>query len=284
MTPIELYTWRYPQLALAIEEGMSKTEAYGNIVRRGILPEHPAFSGKETGEEKLLLMDTPTGAIEVLYLPEREMFEYFVRALAHRCEPAAIPPSMGAVMISGLNNWRKIESHKKEYLAQGKTDWQAEFKRFTAKKENYKDTVLLVSKGYYSAVTPKEAGFTPEEWMEKSRTIRIYHELAHAVSRKLYPDDVQTVRDEVVADSIGLLAAFGTYDGMLAKMLLGIREGAYHAGGRLENYVESYELERMVRRAEIWIETLQVFYENSERKKPLEYLLEDSFLKKLTII
>lgn len=271
---MEQYTWTYPQLSLSIREGMSREEEYIDIVRRGILPNTPVFPLQETGFEEAYVLDTPAGRAEVLYLPERKIFEHFVRALAHRCEPVPLPPSMGAMMISGVNNWRKIEAHKKAYHKNGGTNWAEEFRAFTAKKDNYKDVILLVSRGNYSALTAEAAGFSKEEWIKKSKTIRIYHELTHFVSRKLFPENRDILRDEVLADSVGLFAVFGCYDALLAKKLLGIEGQEYRSGGRLENYVEEALLKEAAEEAKEMVKALEVFYGANGGKSPFELLME----------
>lgn len=273
MTPIAQYLWKYPQLSLPVSEGMSKSPEYLAIVRKGILPSEPTFPLQETGLEETDIIDTPSGPAEVLYLPNREIFEYFVHVLGYRCEPVPIPASMGSMMISGINNWRKIEAHKKEYLSAGGTDWKTEFREFTGKQENYKDVVLLISRGNYSALSAQDAGFKEEEWLEKSRTIRTYHELSHFVSRKLFPQNKEPLRDEIVADSIGILAAFGCYDELLAKKVLGIEKETYRAGGRLENYVENEQLQKEALRAKRIIEELNQFYTGQGKMTPFELLL-----------
>lgn len=54
--------------------------------------------------------------------------------------------------------------------------------------------------------------------------------------RKLYPDDISFIRDELIADCIGLIAAFGYFDVRLLKLFLGIENDIYREGGRLQNY------------------------------------------------
>lgn len=146
---------------------------------------------------------------------------------------------MGAVTISGIVSWTKIREHKKEYFQSGGTDWQGEFKRFTSNPENYKGTLLIVSRGGYSALKADDAGYSAGEWEEKSLEIRIYHELCHFVCRALFPDRKGAVLDEIVADCFGILKAVEYYDTELAKKCLGIYGKEYHAGGRLENYLAS---------------------------------------------
>ena len=243
---------RYPQLALPIQADMRSTTEYKDTVLRGkpVLRE-PAFIGSP--EDRLSRYDTPAGPVDALYLAEREDFEHALRALAYRCEPVEILPSVGASTVSGLINWEKIHRHRDAWLAAGDQDWSAEFKRFTADKANYLDTLLLLSSGNYSAVPADDVGLSQEEWLDKSLTIRTYHELTHFVCRKLYPDDRDAIRDEVLADAMGLTAAFGSYDPGLAKRFLGIDGESPREGARITHYVEPQELPAAVTQARQWI-------------------------------
>ena len=260
MNKANKYLYNYPQLSLGIQEGMSQSEEYRNIVRKGIMPDKLAFPFELSGEEDEYTIDTPAGEVSVLYLPDRAIFEYFIKVLAHRNEPVEIPLSMGASLISGINSWRKIYAHKEEYLQSGKDDWDEEFTRFISVKENYKDTVLIVSKGYYSALKPEYINMNSDEWLEKSKTIRIYHEISHYISRKLFIENKEVLRDEIVADAIGFIAAFGYYDSLLARKVLGIDNEKFNRDGRLINYVSEEELDIYIDRAHKIIDTLDDYF------------------------
>ena len=227
---------RYPQLIIPLAYEAKDSAAYKNAVLRG-QPVEGELNFSHSAEDCLTVYDTPAGCAEVLYLEKRDDFEHAVQALAYRCEPREIPASMGATTIRGLINWQKIHNHRDEYIASGHLDWNAEFRRFTSKKSNYLDSIILISNGYYSAVQPETIGLQSDLWREKSVVIRTWHELTHFVCRGLFPDDIDAVRDEVFADMIGLAAAFGNYDPYLAKVFLGIENDTYRQGGRLENYL-----------------------------------------------
>ena len=261
---------RYPQLSLPVADDTRYSEIYRNTVLRGEEPVgEPAFTFSE--EDRLETVSTPAGEVEVIYLRNREDFEHCIRALAYRCENREIPPTTGASTISGLINWEKIRKHREEYTAAGGKDWDREFEHFTADRKNYRDTVIVLSHGYYSAVTPEEAGFPEEEWVQLSYTIRKYHELAHFVSRTLYPENREAVRDEVLADMNGILAALGHFDADLAGRFLGVRNGKY-TGGRLENYVDKEKLSAAAGHVCDMISYLEKNCTGS--RKPFEYLLE----------
>ena len=262
---------RYPQLLLPISDETRHSEAYRDAVLCGEeLEGTPDFtlSHKDTFE----VADTPAGRIEVLSLSERADFEHCFRALAYRCENAEIPPTTGATIISGLINWEKIRRHQEEYLAAGGDDWDGEFRRFTAVRENYRDSIILLSRGYYSALSPADAGYSEKEWRELSYTIRKYHELAHFVSQRLFPENKNALRDEVLADMNGIVAALGHFDAELAGKFLGVIGGSYVPGGRLENYVSAEELPSAVSRAAEMLAILD--RDHSAPSKPFEKLLE----------
>jgi len=275
MSPVEYYTWKYPQLTLPIKEGMKDSEEYGNIVKAGIFPENLACFMKENGLEERIPLNTPAGYAEALYLPERDEFEYYYKALSNRCEPMDIPLTTGAVMISGINSWRRIYAHKEEFLQNhSEEEWDAEFDIFISDKNNFRDSVLLLSKGEYSHVSYERTGFTESEWIDMSKKIRLYHEMTHFVSRKLYPEHQEAVRDEVLADSIGIIGALGKFEPQLERLVLGIENGICREDGRLRNYVDEIMVDKATQYADLLISELSDFYSHNNFDDPFDYLLE----------
>lgn len=247
---------RYPQLALPIRKGISRSDEFRRAVYQGE-PSGctPAFHFSP--EDQLNAYETPAGIAEALYIADREDFEHAYRALAYKCEPEPILPSVGAVTIRGLINWKKIHDHETDYLAGGGTEWGKEFDRFTAEKTNYLDTIILLSSGEYSAIQASRTGLGEREWLNKSLIIRTFHELTHFICLRLQPEKKEALRDEIIADCIGLLAAFGEYRTVLARMFLGIESGNYRRGGRLEHYVDGAILEAQQRADDLIRETEQ---------------------------
>lgn len=245
---------RFPQLRVPLGPDAKNSALYKELVLKGqkrdLVPTGFSFSE----EDELKLWQTPAGPVEVLYLKERADFERCVCALAYRCEPRPIPSSMGATTISGLIDWKKIRDHQAEYEAAGGKAWKDEFKRFTADPNNYRATLIVVGNGYYSAVAPETVNISPDEWLDRSLTIRTYHELTHFVCRRWYPQDIDPIRDEVIADAVGLVAAFGVYDPYKASLFLGIETDDYRLGGRLENYQkDNLPISKAVDTARTWM-------------------------------
>ena len=181
-------------------------------------------------------------------------FITFLRIMASRCTMADIPDTQGASLLDGISDWTKIRAHKAEYIAgelkkgNPNPDWISEFKRFTSDKRNYLSTLAVLSVGPYSGISTEAINgyfhsrgqrmITEEEWLSLSDTIRRYHECTHFICRKRYPDKKDAVWDELVADAVGISAAFGSYERGLGELFLGIKDGRY-TGGRLENYIEA---------------------------------------------
>ncbi len=176
--------------------------------------------------------------MRVATLGDRRDFELVLRGLmAAKSGPTApIPQSQGAAMIT-VFNWPRIRAHLSQFPPE---EQGAAFKRFTAVKANYLDMLVVLSRGPYSGVPAAALGLTEDEGLALSDTIRRYHELTHVICRRLYPEDVDPVRDELVADAVGLYAAFGRFDPGTEKLFLGIKDGRY-VGGRLENYTDEPE-------------------------------------------
>lgn len=248
---------RYPQLAFPIEAGISATSAYREAVLGGTQPPEPEDFCDPEGIT-FELAETPVGSVEILKLRAREDFVRAYRALAWKCEPREILTSVGAAMIRGLANWEKIRRHREDYLAADGEDWSMEFRRFTADKANYTDALILLSSGSYSAVPAEELGLPEGEWRELSMTIRQYHEITHFICRSLFPTDIEIIRDEVIADLFGLVAAFGRYEPALARRFLGIDGADFRTEGRLAHYGTAAELQGNIRHAEELIERVSM--------------------------
>ena len=237
MDTIATLSAEYPQLYLNPDTDLQET--YRSVVLRGEEPESKSLA-HYTGDtyDNLEIVDTPVGPIRVVTFGNRRDFELVLRSLmAVKNGPmAAIPKSQGAAMIT-VFNWPRIHAHLMSFPEEERA---AEFKRFTAVKANYLDYLVVLSRGPYSGVSAKAAAYTENEWLALSDTIRRYHELTHAICRRLYPDNIEAVRDELIADAVGLYAAFGRFDPEMEKLFLGIQGGRY-IGGRLENYTDEPE-------------------------------------------
>ena len=227
----------YPQLYS--NPDIDTQESYRRVVLRGETPQAKSlahYRGDRADRDEIA--DTPAGSVRVVTLGNRQDFELALRGLmaAKDGPEAVIPESQGAAMLT-VFNWPRIHAHLALYPEEERA---AEFKRFTAVRENYVDMLVLLSRGPYSHVDAAAVGETEAAWLEHSDTIRRYHELTHVICRRLCPGDVAPIRDELAADAVGLIAAYGRFDPETEKLFLGIRDGRY-TGGRLGNYTDTPE-------------------------------------------
>lgn len=242
---------------LYIPPGENNTEKYDNVVKSGHeIPDGDLSHFITDEKDRLAYEDTPEGEVIVITLYNRQDFVTFLRIMANRCTLADIPDTQGASIISGVINRSKIRKHKEDYISgeieKGNVfpDWKTEFERFTSDKNNYLDTLIVLSVGPYSGICAERINelfegcginhvpLSDDEWISYSDTIRKYHECTHYICRKRFPDKTDPVIDELVADAVGIYAAFGRFYKELEALFLGIDDNGY-AGGRLENYVKA---------------------------------------------
>ena len=261
----------YPQLYLTpCPEG---AEEYKKVVEYGEMPQSSSLSHfKCSDEDSLTMENTPAGPVPVITLHERADFELFLQIMGHRCVPKKIPATQGASILDGVINWTKIHAHEEDFYKENgpDADWRSEFDRFTSDRNNFKDALVILSYGPYSAVSAERAGFS-DEWLCLSNIIRKTHECTHFVCRRLLPDKKDPVWDELVADAAGIFAAFGLFDRSLEELFLGI-SGDEYTGGRLENYIDGDEnrQEQLNCLARKIHQILQHFSEISEKCDPAD--------------
>ena len=235
----------YQQLYLI--PGEEGARLYSEIVRQGNdapVKELSHFLGNE--KDRLEMILTPAGQVQVLTLYERADFELFIQIMAHKCMPYQVPATQGASILDGLINWQKIRDHMRhwrdEKIAEGQLlpDGSEEFQRFTSEKSNYLDALIVLSTGPYSNIQASSLKMEEQEWLDRSYTIRKYHECTHFFCRRRFREQINAVWDEVVADAVGITAAFGRFDPKMEELFFGICDHGY-IGGRLENYVDDTE-------------------------------------------
>jgi hypothetical protein len=231
---------RLVQLRFPIAAGMSASDAYRAATGRGILPEGDEGVGAVAPDRvRVFLHETPAGRLPVVAAGAREDFESLVRALTRKNEPEPVPASMGACIVGGYNNWDRVGRLRRAWEAEtgGTGDWGAAFGAMTARKELYQDRFVLLSSGPYSGTPAAEVGRTEEEWARDSMAIRLEHECAHYFTRRVFGSMTNTLRDEVIADFMGISAAAGRFRADWLLRFMGLeRFPAYRPGGRLENY------------------------------------------------
>ena len=237
---------RLIQLHFPIAEGMSTTSAYQLAVRKGITPnndtQHRGLMLADPERLQLLVHQTRAGKIPVLIAHGREDFVSLLRALAMRNEPQLVPMSQGAAMLGGYNNWDRIRRLHTQFAQKAgekysKSAWMKEFKAIVPQKHLYQDNLILLSRDYYSGVSPAQLGLEANVWRKNSLTIRLEHESTHYVTKRIFGSMQNNLLDELIADSVGIVMANGFFDANWFLAFMGLEHyPAYRQGGRLQNY------------------------------------------------
>ena len=167
---------------LYLDPDATEQEEYEKVLLKG-QPAPATDLGHFIGDDRDVhdTVDTPAGPVEVITLYNRSDFEVFVRCMmaAKDGPKRQVPKTTGASTLVTFN-WDKIRANR----------------------DDYKETIIVLSVGPYSNVPAEEVGLEPDEWAEKSYLIRKFHECNHFICRKLFPDQIEAVWDELVAYAV----------------------------------------------------------------------------------
>jgi hypothetical protein len=233
------------QLAFPIAQGVSNTEEYLAATRRGVWPGEGLAEGLVLAAPESLelhIHPTPAGRLPILITRHRADFESLLRALSKRNEPATVPPSQGACMVAGYNNWSRIAELRRQWesgaLADGSATWEECFAKLQPQKELYQDRFILLSDGGYSGVYADCLGLDEASWRGLSLTIRREHECTHYFTKRVFQSMRNMLFDEVLADFMGVRAAAKIYRADWFLRFMGLEKfPSYREGGRLQNYL-----------------------------------------------
>lgn len=193
-----------PQLHLPQVEGISGSELYKSVVLRGEAATCQ-LDWQEPAALRLWIAPHPCGAMPVLETPNRDDFVQLVRGLAHRGEPVVIAEGVHAQAISGLIHWGLIHRFGHQSRARLIVMHQAPYGSLRARE------------------LPAELGRLDDAaWVEASSTLRLEHELTHLSIRRLLGEMRLNLLDELVADCMGIVAAFGYFSAELFGRCLGM--------------------------------------------------------------
>lgn len=271
---IESLATRFPQLYVAPAEDAQ--EAWVLAARRGIAPEHADLTHFHTSpEDELRKVKTLAGPVDVVFLKRREDFETFLQVIGHRSQPVPIARSVGAITYRGLADWAQVAAARERYIASGGTSWPQEFARLVREPGAFRAEIVVISEGPYSNIVASETPYEAGEWLRISREVRLHHECAHVVCRRIMPEDVLPVWDEVTADVTGLLCATGTYDAALAARFLGVTSEGF-VGGRLKEYLDDDQqarIDEIAAEVDVVLRRIQDMCGESQAADPFGFLL-----------
>jgi hypothetical protein len=237
---------RLVQLQFPIQTGISTTQQYQSVTRKGAVLDpdiaRSSFHLRAENHLKLWIHPTLAGAIPVIVAGCREDFIALYQALAKRNEPVPVPASMGSCIISGYNNWDRVNRYKHQWQIQHpdqttEAEWLVEFQHLIPQKSRYQDQFILLSPGDYSGMSAADFDLSEAEWADCSLQIRLEHECTHYCTRRFFNSMRNNALDELIADYMGIVAAIGYYRSDWFLRFVGLEAfPVYRLGGRLENY------------------------------------------------
>lgn len=232
------------QFCFPIQEGISKTESYRAAILKGKSPtDIPEATGLQLEAPEALslsIYESLAGNVLVLVVPNARDFQAIIQALAGKNEPISIPASMGAAMISGVNNWSRIRQLKANWLAAHPSgNWARQFRQHLLPHPAlYQDKLIVLSRKPYSNVSAEEMQLSSARWLDASTTIRLEHECAHFFTLRYFGNMSNNMHDELLADYMGITRIAGNFRAAWFLRFVGLEDyPSYRRGGRLENYL-----------------------------------------------
>ena len=107
----------------------------------------------------------------------------------------------------------------------------------------YRHRVLLLNYAPYSNIPADRLGLDERDWMERSHRLRQRHESAHYETLRLLGGMKNHALDEILADAMGQIAAFGDFDADRQRIFFGLTKGGDTCTGRLSFYTQRAEPE-----------------------------------------
>lgn len=94
--------------------------------------------------------------------------------------------------------------------------------------------IVLLNRVEYSMVNAEKMGLAASVWLEKSHKLRLRHEAAHYETLRIFGGMKNHALDEIIADTLGQIAAFGNFSAERQRLFFGLRGD--QCDGRLQFY------------------------------------------------
>lgn len=98
--------------------------------------------------------------------------------------------------------------------------------------------IILLNRAPYSNIPAEKLSLTAQDWLEKSHALRLRHESAHYETLRLFGGMKNHALDEILADCLGQIAAFGNFDADRQRLFFGLEKGGSKCTGRLQFYCQ----------------------------------------------
>lgn len=200
-----------PDLPLADEAFVSVWKEAEGVAARGFLAEIvgrdvASFPLRQEETLRILFAKTLGGRLPVIVTGDRDDFLRVEALLNGRSDLDDFPVTVNAFTLQARA--KDIRGHR----------------------------AILLGQAPYSNVPANLLGLDEEEWLERSCRLRFAHECAHYETLRLFGDMQNHALDEIVADAMGQLAAFGDFSAARQRLFFGLEQGTGRCTGRLSFY------------------------------------------------
>jgi hypothetical protein len=241
-----------PQFNIPISEGISATQHYADVARKGepFSLEHFGTRQQLNSPEQLSLSihEHHAGALPVLHTTDRRDFDILNQVVLHRCEPKSIPRAVNAQLVAGFINWHRLSRYREAWastpgVVDTETAWLMERARVAKfEKWRFQDRFLILCSHPYSDLSAIDLGLhKPEsEWVARSDQLRMEHEFTHYMTKRVFGVMQLNILDEIIADWAGTTLVFGKFDAALFIHMFGIEpSGDASETGRVHEYTST---------------------------------------------
>lgn len=109
-----------------------------------------------------------------------------------------------------------------------------------AKQKNvFHHRILLMNDAPYSSIAADKIDVPAGAWLEQSSKLRLRHECAHYESLRLFDGMRNHALDEIMADAMGQIAAFGEFSAERQRIFFGLQRETGCCDGRLTFYTRN---------------------------------------------
>lgn len=234
---------KFPEMPLADEEFISAWSVKENFNVLGFLSQEfglltEKFDWKNVAALKIEFKQTLGGRLPIISTANHDDFCQMV-ALLTGCELKKYPLTVNAFTIPCRAE--KIYRHR----------------------------VILLNAAPYSNIAAEKIGLSVEEWLKKSYLIRLRHELAHYETVRLLGGMKNHALDEILADCLGQMAAFGEFSANMQRIFFGLEKGGSKCDGRLNFYCQKVlpdELPKIYRAVDEYLDKVEQMTKNESNE------------------
>ena len=127
-------------------------------------------------------------------------------------------------------------------------------------KSIFRHRVLLLNRAPYSNVSAEKLELSEDDWLERSHKLRLRHECAHYETLRLLSGMKNHAHDEILADALGQIAAFGDFSAERQRLFFGLKRGKNTCHGRLSFYCQQImpeEREKVYRAVDAALDSIE---------------------------